>query len=246
MKNFGDYIVYVDESGDHELSATNTDYPIFVLSFCIFKISDYIDSVVPKMQKIKFSYFGHDMIVFHEREIRKQLSPFEFLQVEDTRNAFHSELGKLIEDSPFTVVASVIKKEPFSSSYLSGLNPYHVALEFGLERVFYHLQLKNQRGKKVFVVFEARGKKEDAELELEFRRILDETKTEGMGEMFKFRCVSKQVNSSGLQIADLIARPIGLHVLNPEQRNRAWDGIEPKIRKSPKGNLFGWGLKIYP
>lgn len=246
MSEFSDYIVYVDESGDHELSATNTDYPIFVLSFCVFKISDYINSVVPRMQRIKFSYFGHDMIVFHEREIRKQLRPFEILQVEETRNSFHSEVGRLVEESPFTVVASVIRKEEFASSSLSGLNPYHVALEFGLERVFLHLQPKKQRGKKVFVVFEARGKKEDAELELEFRRILDETKTEGMGEMFKFRCVSKQVNSSGLQIADLIARPIGLHVLKPEQSNRAWDGIEPKIRKSPSGNPLGWGLKIYP
>ena len=33
---FSDYIVYVDESGDHSLESINPEYPLFVLSFCIF------------------------------------------------------------------------------------------------------------------------------------------------------------------------------------------------------------------
>jgi hypothetical protein len=37
---------------------------------------------------------------------------------------------------------------------------------------------------------------------------------------------SKKVNCGGLQIADLIARPIGRSVLNPAQKNRAYDLIE--------------------
>ena len=30
-----DYIVYVDESGDHSLTSINPRYPLFVLSFCV-------------------------------------------------------------------------------------------------------------------------------------------------------------------------------------------------------------------
>ena len=45
-------------------------------------------------------------------------------------------------------------------------------MEFGLERAYYELQSKGQTGKKTFVVFESRGKKEDADLELEFRRLI--------------------------------------------------------------------------
>ncbi|WP_228144603.1 DUF3800 domain-containing protein [Moraxella lacunata] len=30
------FIVYVDESGDHNLDNINSKYPIFVLAFCIF------------------------------------------------------------------------------------------------------------------------------------------------------------------------------------------------------------------
>ena len=33
---FSDYIVYVDESGDHSLESIDINYPVFVLAFCIF------------------------------------------------------------------------------------------------------------------------------------------------------------------------------------------------------------------
>lgn len=40
---------------------------------------------------------------------------------------------------------------------------------------------------------------------------------------------TKKANSSGLQLADLTARPIGLNFLRPEQNNRAFDIIKGKI-----------------
>jgi hypothetical protein len=246
MKNFGDYIVYVDESGDHQLTAGNRDYPMFVLAFCIFHVSDYTSKIVPSLENFKFKYFGHDMTILHEREIRKSLPPFEILHDAELRLRFMADLSEVIDASPFTVVASAIKKEPFESSYLSEENPYHVALEFGLERVFLELQSKGQRERKTFIVFEARGKKEDKELELEFRRIMDRSTMEGMHEALDFLSVSKQTNSPGLQIADMVARPIGIHILNPEQPNRAWESIYKKLRKSPSGKSAGWGLKVYP
>lgn len=46
----GDYIVYVDESGDHNLVDFDPQYPRFVLAFCIFKIEHYVEHVVPTMQ----------------------------------------------------------------------------------------------------------------------------------------------------------------------------------------------------
>jgi hypothetical protein len=48
-----------------------------------------------------------------------------------------------------------------------------------------------------------------------------------------------------LQIADLIARPIGRSVLDPEQSNRAYDVIEPKLYRY-RGRMAGAGLKIFP
>ena len=58
--------------------------------------------------------------------------------------------------------------------------------------------------------------------------------------------VDKKANSTGLQIADLIARPIGLKVLRPEQPNRAYDIIETKFRQSAGGKVQGYGFKVFP
>jgi hypothetical protein len=96
------------------------------------------------------------------------------------------------------------------------------------------------------VVFESRGRVEDQTLELEFRRIMDLTRMRGMNETLEFVCAPKSANSSGLQIADMTARPIGLHVLRPHQANRAWELIDRKLVRSRDGRLDGYGLKIYP
>lgn len=245
MPEFSDYVVYVDESGDHGLEQINPDYPVFVLAFCIFHVPTYVGQIVPEVQRLKFKYFGHDMVVFHEMEIRKAKPPFQILRDPAVGAAFMSDLNTLLTQSPFVVTASVIQKEPYKARRGTGQNPYHVALEFGLERVFMELQSRGQRGKVTRVIFESRGRKEDADLELEFRRLMDRTQMQGMAQSLDFLCVSKQSNSSGLQVADMVARPIGLHVLRPDQQNRAWDIIEPKLRRSASGNIHGYGLKIH-
>ena len=40
--NHSEYIVYVDESGDHGLVSIDPTYPLFVLAFCIFHKPTYI------------------------------------------------------------------------------------------------------------------------------------------------------------------------------------------------------------
>ncbi len=64
--NFSEYIVYVDESGDHGVTSVDTNYPLFVLACCVFKKNAYINRLVPAFQSFKFDYFGHDGVVFPE------------------------------------------------------------------------------------------------------------------------------------------------------------------------------------
>lgn len=75
---------------------------------------------------------------------------------------------------------------------------------------------------------------------------MDKTRMRGMPETLAFHCAPKSANSSGLQIADMTARPIGLHVMRPEQPNRAWDLISTKMVRASDGRLEGYGLKVYP
>ena len=88
MANFSDYIVFVDESGDHSMSSIDETYPVFVLACCLISKRDYMNVVVPAVQRIKFATFGHDAVVLHERDIRKDLGPFSVLRDEQKKRAF--------------------------------------------------------------------------------------------------------------------------------------------------------------
>jgi hypothetical protein len=93
---FGDYIVYVDESGDHALQTMDRQYPIFVLAFCVFEKERLAGELVPAMMRFKFAHFGHDQVVLQEHEIRKSKGPFRILLNTARRDAFYSDLNALM------------------------------------------------------------------------------------------------------------------------------------------------------
>jgi hypothetical protein len=245
MPDFSDYIVYVDESGDHGLSSINRDYPIFVLSFCIFRKAAYATTAVPALLDFKFRHFGHDMVVLHERDIRKQQGDFGFLRNRDARNLFLSDLSNFVAEADFTIIAMTIDKHRLIDRYIYPQNPYEIALKFGLERLYGLLSEEGEQVRETTLVFEGRGNRENRDLELEFRRVCDGQNYQGVHFPFKIKIASKQANSCGLQLADLTARPIGQHCLNPNNRNRAYATLAPKLYQK-NGNVSGWGLKVFP
>lgn len=246
MTGFSNYIVYVDESGDHGLKTIDPNYPVFVLAFCIFHKRNYMDVLVPALQSFKFRHFGHDQVILHETDIRKDRKAFAFLKERSRKNAFLGELSQIVADTPFGLICSVIRKEPFRQRYANPENPYHIALAFGLERVFYYLQGQEAGGQRTHIIVERRGKKEDNELELEFRRICDGANYRGDILPFELIFADKQSNSAGLQLADLVARPVGMKILRPEQENRAFSVVEEKFYCDGNGKRDGWGLKCFP
>ncbi|KAI93517.1 3-deoxy-D-manno-octulosonic acid transferase, partial [Rhodomicrobium udaipurense JA643] len=125
-------------------------------------------------------------------------------------------------------------------------NPYEIALSFCMERLQRWLRERNQVDRTTHVIVERRGAAEDTKLELEFRRIADGRNPVGRMPNLDIRFMDKKHNSTGLQIADLTAHPIGRHVINPTQQNRAFELIEPKLRRGPNGRCNGYGLKIFP
>lgn len=240
-----DFIIYVDESGDHSLESIDPDYPVFVLSFCIFRKDDYVQRVTPAIRQLKFETFGHDMVVLHESEIRRKKGAFSRLSKEP-REAFMNTLTDIIGAADFQLVAVVIDKRKLKDRYSQPAHPYHLALEFGLERIYRLLKDAGQDDALTYLVCEARGPKEDAELELEFRRIRDGANYFRKPLPFDLIMADKKTNSEGLQLADLTARPIGLTVLRPEQDNRAASVLKGKFYRDKAGNKQGMGLKVFP
>ena len=244
------FIVYVDESGDHGMQNVDPNYPIFVLAFCVFYKRHYSEKVVPALEKFKFNNFGHDIVILHEREIRKELGLFKFSN-EKEKLTFLDELTGIIDNSNFILISCVVDKNKLGGRAADLDNPYHLALGFCLETLHEFLIEKNQDGKKTHVVFECRGKKEDKDLELEFRRVCDSANRLGLQLPFEIIFADKRANSSGLQLADLVARPVGMSVLRPEQKNRAFDVLTRKFfceggRQNVGQDYENWGLKLFP
>lgn len=237
---YGDYLVFVDESGDHGLVSIDPDYPVFVLDFCIVRKDHYANFVTPKLQEFKFTHFGHDLVILHEHDIRKKKPPFKFLENRKKNGIFMEDLSRLIDEADFTIIAAVIDKRQHAATYKRPINPYDLALRLCMERTYLFLKGLGQHTRTTHIVVERRGKKEDAALELAFRRNRDDMPS------FEIVFADKKTNSVGLQLADLTARPIGRHVVNPQQPNRAWDIIRKKLRRSPTGRYEGWGLKVFP
>jgi hypothetical protein len=253
---FSDYIVYADESGDHSLRKIDPQHPVFVLAFCLVRKDTYIDAIVPAFQRLKFEFWGHDSVVLHSHEIRKQRGEFNILRVAKTRGPFLERLSGVIAAADFTIIASVIDKKRHVERYSEPKDPYEVALAFCMERLQRFLMTHGQADRKTFVQVECRGAVEDAKLELEFRRICDGQNAVGPMPNLDIRFMDKKHNSTGLQLADLVAHPIGRHVIAPDQPNRAYSILEGKFRRGPQihgtggelrpGLIRGYGLKIFP
>lgn len=151
-----------------------------------------------------------------------------------------------------TLITAVIDKNRLKNDHGELHNPYELSMKFCLERLWHYLkgrdQVRTEDGgfKSTHVVFEARGRREDDEIELAFRRACDGDNHMGLPLPFEFILADKRINSTGLQLADLIARPIGLSVFRPKQANRAFEVIEPKLYRSDDGRIEGYGLKRFP
>lgn len=242
---FSDYIVYVDESGDHSLVSIDPEYPIFVLAFCIFRKEEYANVMTPAVRRLKFGIFGHDMAILHEIDIRKKSGVFSKLGKE-AREHFLNALTDIIESADFRLIAVVIDKRKLKARYANPEHPYHLAMGFGLERIYRYIKNEGQDNRVTHLVCEARGAKEDAELELEFRRIRDGRNIFNKPLPFELVIADKKTNSEGMQLADLTARPIGLSVLRPEQANRTHAVLEKKFCRDGNGVKAGVGLKVFP
>ena len=250
-RRFSDYVVYVDESGDHSLASIDAGYPVFVLALCVFHKRHYSEKIVPAVEKLKFNYFGHDSVVLHETDIRKQRGDFAFLSHRPRFDEFVAWLSDIMVQSNFILIACVVDKTRLDRAEGETSNPYHIALDICLQRLFDFLAEKGQDTLQTHVVVECRGKKEDRELELEFRRICDGSGSQARQLPFNIVFADKKTNLAGLQLADLVARPVGLSYIRPGQPNQAFEVLKKKFfcdggRAKVGSGYDNVGLVVYP
>ena len=233
---FGDYVIFVDESGDACLDPISIHYPILNVSFCIIRKDHYIDTVVPRLQALKYRYFGHDQVILHEREIRRGRQAFAKLSEDKARHAaFEADIKRWIAESPFHIVSATVHKARLVARYTHPFDPYHIAMRFCLERTQHFLRRHQQTGRTTQIVFESRGKTTDRATQEEFSRVLASAQpwgyrtTDFSGLPLEALFISKQANVAGHQLADQIARPIALRTLQPDRPSHLLPCLDRKL-----------------
>ena len=216
------HIIYVDESGSPDFGPPNGDYPVFVLAFCLFEVEQYVHRIDPVFQSLKFEHFGHDLVILHESDIRKKVGAFKVLNDPIFRDQFLTGLSVAMTEAEFKILP-IIRTKPADEVQVPDI--YINSAVEGLNRCVEWLKGNEIRGEELIFAFESRGPKDDSRL----LAALDAVFWHMREPQISIKFVPKAFASTGLQIADLVARPIGLNVIRPEQTNRSFEVIRSKI-----------------
>ena len=240
-------ILFLDESGTHNLSIIDPQYPVFVLGGLIVD-KDYAEGeLVQRVQEFKRNLFDRTDIILHTADIARNRNGFERMTDTNFRANFHSRLNELMKSLDYKTVACVIKKDQHLARYgVEALDPYMLSLNVLVERFCFELR----PGEKGIIVAEKRGPTLDHELDLAWLNL----KIQGTRYLHAARIeenisqlVTKQKNENvaGLQLADLVVSPIGRFVMGRSVKED-FKIIESKFRRDRQGRYEGAGLVVLP
>jgi len=241
-------VLFLDESGDHNLSVIDPQYPLFVLAGVIAEKNYAEGELTDAVQGFKRRLFGRDDLILHTADITRNRNGFEQMQDAGFRRRFYDELNALMRSLDYTVVACAIRKEAHLSRYgLAALDPYLLSLDILVERFCMEIGNVEEAG---IIVAERRGPTLDRGLELAWLNLkIQGTQYMQASEIEKrilaLNLRPKSDNLAGLQLADLVVTPIGRYLLGKHVKED-YQVVESKFRRSRGGRYEGYGLIVLP
>ena len=241
-------ILFLDESGDHDLRIIDPQYPLFVLGGVIVEQAYAEGQMTEEVQDFKHRLFGREDLILHTADITRNRNGFEQLKETSFRQHFYEELNKLMKKLEYKVVACVIRKDvPLSRYGIAAIDPYLFSLDVLVERFCMEVGNVIEGG---MILAEKRGITLDHEIELAWlnlkiqgTRYIQASKVESRIAALNLR--HKSENLAGLQLADLVVTPIGRYVLGKKIKED-YEIIRSKFRTSREGEIDGHGLVILP
>lgn len=246
-------LIFLDECGAHHLTAVDA-FPVFCLAAVVVREADY-QGLDLQFTAWKARDLASANFVVHEPDIRNRLGPWR----SPRREAVLEALRQILERLDFTVVASVLRRPAYVNQW--GLaspdrslpnHPYLMSLDFLFERIVMTLQARFNGGR-AKVIAESRGPKEDALLQYEFARLHLEGTSYISAAWFRQQLHpgihfegKGGVYATGLQLADLSARPIAEKVADPTGQPDRWNEVRCKLCPGTETKNSILGLKILP
>lgn len=241
-------ILFLDESGDHNLSVIDPQYPLFVLGGVIMD-RDYAEGpLADELNAFKMEVFGRTDIILHTADITRNRNGFEQMKDRAFRAHFFEKLNALMRRLDYSVVACTIRKDDHLSRYgVAALDPYLLSLDLLVERFCFDVGKVPGGG---LIVAERRGGTLDRELELAWLNLKIQGTRYLQAKDIEDRILAlnlraKSDNLAGLQLADLVVSPIGRHVLGKPDKED-WRIVEEKFRRNRSGKIEGYGLVVLP
>ena len=240
-------VLYLDESGDHNLLKIDPQYPVFVLGGVIVD-EDYVNAVVREaLNDLKVRFFGSTDFVLHTADIVRAKGVFTPLADRELREAFSTDLSGVMASLNYTVVACAIRKDRFVQHYSSLNDPYLLSFHHLVDRFCAEVGARALGGR---IVAERRRAVEDEALELEWQRLRLRGTDQSSAATIVRRLASPRLHDKrdrlpGLELADLVVSPIGRHVLGKPDRPD-WEVVRQKFLCGPDGEIEGWGLVQLP
>jgi hypothetical protein len=248
--------IYVDECGGHSIVAKDK-FEAFSLAAVIIRDSHQVE-IDRQWSEWKGKYLGSAGTLVHEPDLRKGNGSFFCNDDKGQREAAMQSLRELIPSLPFTAIVCVLNRLEYRTQYGDKpldeslpKHPYLMTLDFVLERAVMALE-EEFDGAKAHLVIESRGPREDAAMQYEFARLFLDGTSYVSDSYFRHQLFpgvefqTKKANSTGLQLADLLARPCAEKVLNPDSTPPWWPEFRPKLCAGHFTGHSILGLKVVP
>ena len=241
-------VLFLDESGDHNLTVIDDNYPVFVLGGVIID-KDYADGPLAEaIDQFKHELFGRTDILLHTADSNRNKNGFESLSNLQFRRFFYEKLNSLVRELDYTVVACAIRKNDLHLHYgAAAIDLYRLSLHKLAELFCNEIGEVRNEG---MIIAESRNPTLDQDLEHTWSSLRRRGPGYSGAEMIRDRIRSltvrdKKENIAGLQLADLVVSPIGRHVLGKPDKDD-WLIVEQKLRRGLGGEVEGYGLVSLP
>lgn len=207
--------LYVDESGTHARPKKDVFGERYLgLVGVAMRRDETYTALHDAFRTLKHEHLGIDpdeRVTLHAEDIHAARGPFVALKEASRRAAFDDDFLEIARGARFRAFAVVIDKQShFNKTYRKLQHPYHYAVNVLLERYGYWMNSIRAVGD---VMFEARGKRENAELESAFRDVMERGTYYASKELLQSRITSlnpklatKPDMIAGLELSDMLAR----------------------------------------
>ena len=240
--------LFLDESGDHDLTSIDAAYPVFVLGGVIVQDDASLALIGAAVRSFKTDFLGDDRLILHTADITRNRKGFERLADVRERARFHAGLNRLMAGLPFSIVACAIRKPELLRRYGAlAVDPYLLSLGLVVERFCFALGGGGATGR---MLVEQRNERLDRELRVAWdllrlhgTRYVRPDAIARRIPTLEFR--SKNDGEVGLELADLVVTPLGRWVAGMPDKPDL-EVVRAKLRTRPNGSWEGAGLVVLP